>query len=86
MNRVWGLLSNGTFGYANKKPKNTRVWMYQHEGEKEQEIVKEGRYWYYNCPESVGGGEVGCDTLDGAKGDLRLYEGTRVWSKLIPNK
>ena len=70
-------------------PKSTRVWYYQHEGEDRQLIVKDGKYWYYNPPANLTQGltgEVGCDTLNGAKGDLLTYEGTRVWSELISNQ
>ena len=74
------------FFYIEKtKPRKSRVWYYQHAGEEKQEIVNEGRWWYYNAPLVNGGGEVGCDALKEAKGDLQLYTGTKIWSELINN-
>lgn len=72
------------FFYIPSKRKATkqRVWYYQFPGEDKQQINKDGKWWYYNCAKSVGGGEVGCDSLTGAKGDL-LYSGAKVWSELI---
>lgn len=66
---------------SKKNESKKRYWYYQHEGEQPQELIKEGKYWYYNCPKKNGGGEIGCDTLDGAKGDLKYY-GSKVWSEL----
>jgi len=69
-----------------KKKKKKRIWMYQWPGEKPQELIKEGRWWYYNNSMKASNisGEVGCDTLAGAKGDL-VYSGAKVWVELIPN-
>ena len=74
------LLSN-FFYIPSNKPAKKRTWYYQHEGEEKQQLIKEGKYWYYNSPIKNGGGEIGCDTLDGAKGDLKYY-GSKVWSEL----
>ena len=64
-----------------KQPARYRVWMYQHPGEQPQELVKEGKWWYYNAPKANGGGSVGADSLRDAKGDLEYY-GAKVWSEL----
>jgi len=65
-----------------KQATKKRVWFYQHSGEDKQQINREGKWWYYNSPAINGGGEVGCDSLNDAKGDL-LYSGAKVWSELI---
>jgi len=61
-----------------KHPVKRHVWMYQFEGGRPQEIIKEGRWWYFNTEQ---GGETGCDTLAGAKQDL-LYSGAKVWREV----
>jgi len=68
---------------SKKRPTQYRVWFYQHAGEAKQKLYKHDRYWYYECPERVGAGRHGCDSLAGAKGDLLCYEGTKVWSELM---
>jgi len=64
-----------------RQPKYTYRWLYQWPGHSPETLEKTGKYWYYNTP---GSGETGCDTLDGAKGDL-LYAGAKVWREKILN-
>lgn len=71
------------FGGGKKKPTKERVWYYQHLGEDKNPLYKVGKYWMFTTPEARGGGQQGSDTLSGAKGDLLMYEGTKVWSELV---
>lgn len=66
------------FSIPTKRPKRHRQWMYQLPNEKPREIIKDGKWWHYQTQ----AGSVGCDTLDGAKSDLK-YLGAKVWSELI---
>lgn len=71
---------------APTQPTKTRIWFYQHKGEAKQRLKKEGKYWYYYppLPKKPNGlnTRMGANTLYGAKGDLRGYEGTKIWSEL----
>lgn len=65
-----------------KQPKKYKVWLYQFKGmEKPRQLLKDGKYWYYNDTH----GEVGCDSLEGAKGDIVYGEG-KVWHEWRVNK
>ena len=66
--RVWN---------SNKK---NRIWFYQFPGDIKRQILKQGKYWKYQDPNSMG--SVGCSSLNDAKGDL-IYSGANVWSELV---
>lgn len=68
--------------HQKKSPSKERHWYYQHKGEEKKELYRDGKYWYYETPLSTGSGRIGTDSLRSAKGDLSLYEGTKIWSEL----
>ena len=64
--------------YVESKPRKRRIWKYQFPNGEMGTIQKDGSFWYYNDKF----GETGCESLFGAKQDLILIHGAKVWSEL----
>lgn len=64
------------FKRATRNAKQSTVYWYQYPDEQPQELVRDGKFWYFQVR---GGGEVGADCLEGALSDLiNSYKAT-VW-------